>query len=554
MALITPQSTIYLIKGVPWQNNYVHTRLFSSAAEQQSYFMGKQNIAMENATYARITGRDFIAWNGNADNLDGYNYLAIKNIGFTDKWFYAFVSYVEYLNTETARVYFEIDVMQTFMFDYTLQECMIERSHVGVQSTSNLWVAQEKVDYGTEYETIASVGYDVITASNSLLLITSTIDLTKDFGDFINPNLTGAMGCYVDELPSGCDYYVVGGDYGDNIDAVFTALQDFPWISKGIIGLTVLPTQMLNSATISTVHMGDGSTIIGKLNGNTANSRKVAEVGVFEPFAQREPDFVKFYGFPYSYIEVTCFNGSVLVVAPQYTKNNKVTIWCDSVISSSPEMKYYFSDYLNDGYDRSITLADFPEMPVQDSNYMMVRRRREAIVSGIGQKVDNAGANILSRAVELWDKYIGSSREGMGANTVYIGESGADIANNILNTINPEVGAPTVQNQAGGTTFNYVHGKMGVTVKWKMIGAAYRNMIRDYWKRFGYEINLLKTPNLTSMSRYNYIKTKGCTITGNIDSIYYQAINQIYNAGITFWHDDNIGNYSNNIPLSSAYN
>lgn len=558
MPLITEKTVLHLLTGIPLHKNAAHTLDFASVAAQTQFFLGHVFDTMTNCTYQRIVSRGYVLWDTYADAVDNLDYLMFNNGDFNGKWYYAFVDAVEYVNTETCRIHFTIDVMQTFMFDYSLKQCLIKRSHVGVQGTDNLWIAPETLDLGAEYETIASIGYDVITASNSYLLLTSTVDLTQDFGSFASPNLYGAQGTYVDELPSGCDYYVVGGEYGDNIDAVFTALSSFPWISKGIIGLTVLPKQMLNRENIATVQMGDGSTIIGKLNGNYPNSRTVASVGVFDPFVQREPDFVKFYGFPYGFIEVTCYNGTTLKVYPQYTRNGKLTVKCDTLITSAPEMKYYFSDYMNDLYDRSITLADFPQMPVQDSSYMLVRRRREEIAGQIGGALDTLGSYTSSGVRDAIQR-VGAGKFGDGlkpaydVNPVYIGNTVADWYNAIANVLHPQVDAPSLATQAGGTPFNYAHGHMGVTIKWKMITKPHRDIIRDFWTAYGYAVNRLYVPDTKSMSRYNFIQTGGCIIQGDIDAVYTGQIMDIYNTGITFWHDADIGNYAGNQPLRKAY-
>lgn len=558
--VITPQSEVHMLSGVPLTPDYQHTMSFATPAAQESFFSShRTGTSMTATTYTRVEGRDYVSMRGIADSMVNCNYMMFRNQPMSGKWYYAFVRSVEYINTEMTKVWFELDVMQSYQFDYTLKECFIERSHVGTQSTSDLWVAPESLEMGKEYETISSIGFDSVTASNSYLLLTSTVDLTQPFGDVIDPKISGAEGCLVDNLPSGCDYYVIGGEYGENIEQVFTALQAFPWISKGIIGLTVLPKQMLNNATINTVRMGDGSTVIGRLSNNFPSSRKVADVGVFDPFAQREPEFVKFYGFPYSYIEVTCFNGSILKVYPQYTKGGKLTIRCDTVISSAPEMKYYFSDYLGDMYDRSITLADFPEMPVQDSSYLMVNNRRQAVADGVGELATRAYNNFERASDGLLGAMAGTVQPITDVINRYVPQKFklmdgmSDVAMTLMNVVNPDVGCPTLANQRGGSTFNYAQGKMGVWVKWKMIGKPYRDMIRDFWNRYGYQVNRIKVPATDTMSRFNYIKTKGCLIDGQIDSTHYDQIVSIYNNGVTIWHDADIGNYKGNVALKAAY-
>ena len=50
-----------------------------------------------------------------------------QNTSFGIKWFYAFITNVEYINNETSEITIEIDVMQTWHFDYTVNQCFVER-------------------------------------------------------------------------------------------------------------------------------------------------------------------------------------------------------------------------------------------------------------------------------------------------------------------------------------------------------------------------------------------------------------------------------------------
>lgn len=49
-----------------------------------------------------------------AEDLYDCNYLAFQNTSFGSKWFYAFITSVEYVNNITSEITFEIDVLQTY--------------------------------------------------------------------------------------------------------------------------------------------------------------------------------------------------------------------------------------------------------------------------------------------------------------------------------------------------------------------------------------------------------------------------------------------------------
>ena len=61
--------------------------------------------------------------------------------------------------------------------------------------------------------------------------------------------------------------------------------------------------------------------------------------------------------------------------------------------------------------------------------------------------------------------------------------------------------------------------------------------IDKYFDMYGYTINELKAINITSRSNWNYIKTQGANLLGDIPQMDLQAIKEMFNSGITFWHN-----------------
>lgn len=124
---IAPSSIIQILHNVPLDNTYKDTLYFATEAAQSAYFISKSKIAFTNYTYIRKERR--INVEATADTLFDCNYLMWKNPGFGKKWFYAFIVDVEYLANNTATITFEVDEMQTWYFDYTIQNSFVEREH-----------------------------------------------------------------------------------------------------------------------------------------------------------------------------------------------------------------------------------------------------------------------------------------------------------------------------------------------------------------------------------------------------------------------------------------
>lgn len=61
--------------------------------------------------------------------------------------------------------------------------------------------------------------------------------------------------------------------------------------------------------------------------------------------------------------------------------------------------------------------------------------------------------------------------------------------------------------------------------------------IDKYFDMYGYTINELKNINIITRSNWNYIKTQGANLLGDIPQFDLQAIKEMFDNGITFWHD-----------------
>lgn len=128
MAYIAPDGVIWILQNCPLDNTYEHTIYFATAAGQQAYFLTLRKHSLTTQSYSRV-GRSRLRVEVPYENLYDCNYVMFKNQSYENKWFYAFITEIQYINNSLVEVEFEVDVMQTFMFDYQLQPCFVEREH-----------------------------------------------------------------------------------------------------------------------------------------------------------------------------------------------------------------------------------------------------------------------------------------------------------------------------------------------------------------------------------------------------------------------------------------
>ena len=169
-----PSGYIHLLENVPLNASYEHTIDFKDKDEQFSYFANFVETTLDKFTYVRKE-REYIVVELPLERLDNVNYMLFRS-ATGERLYYAFVTNKVYVSPNTSQIFYSIDVMQTYQFDYEWRESYIKQAHV------DRWTAEHKpiyskteegLDYGTEYA--VESGYK-LQESNSLkwALVTTT--------------------------------------------------------------------------------------------------------------------------------------------------------------------------------------------------------------------------------------------------------------------------------------------------------------------------------------------------------------------------------------------
>ena len=93
---IEPNSKIILCNNVPLDNTYQHTIYFANANAQTNYFLSKAKATLQEQTYQRVI-KGKMRVQRTADSIYDCNYLMFQNTTYGSKWFYAFITGIEYI-------------------------------------------------------------------------------------------------------------------------------------------------------------------------------------------------------------------------------------------------------------------------------------------------------------------------------------------------------------------------------------------------------------------------------------------------------------------------
>ena len=497
---INPNSTIKILRSVPLDITYEHTIYFSSASAQSNYFSGLTKYTFEAQSYQRVK-RGYIRIATNSENLYDCNYLMFQNSAFGSKWFYAFIKSVEYVNNGVSEIEFEIDVMQTWFFNYTLKECFVEREHSATDKVGDN-IIPEKIETG-EY-----LCYTPINAGLHEKLgyvVDATID--EQYRDI----LAYVYGMFDTEIVSGINMinfgtdtsklreFLRGGPTGnsDNMTAV----------RNGVVNIRIAPETERSYVSY------------GSPNFNVRNKKLLT--------------------YPFCFCYVTNYSGNSAVLPFEFFTNNSANFYlCTDMSAGSPAIlipaNYKGIPFNN---DEKLTINSFPSVAWSSSYYDYWLS--QTMTTKVPNMVTNIVGGFATGALATGGNPIGAA---VGAGI----SAGTSVASLMAESNWADKQPPQAKGTNNGI-IDYWNGTIDFCIMTKAITPELRRCIDDYFDKFGYATHRVKIPNRNVRPNWCYTKTVGCTITGSIPCDDMKKICSIYDKGITFWKNGaNVGNYSLN--------
>ena len=538
---VTPDTEIRLIKcNLDLDdNNQIN---FANATEQYNYFNGLTHLTVTSASYQRKD--NYIRYPAHIDSIIQYNYCMYKNTHYNaTKWFYAYITRMEYENDNCTRVYIKTDVWQTWQFDLTFKKSFVEREHTNDDTVGNNTVP-ENLETG-EY-IINSVSSLMGEAQYYPVVSTAPLKHAQNITEEFNRPTSTAY----NDVFGGSDFYVF-----DSTSDAYKFLQyvDVNGQNDAINCIFMIPKLLFNKLTkTSYTFAGHGSAgqeayipsfnyyvITAVTITNLVNQHSITAQQSLNGYTPRNK---KLLTYPYNFLEV-CNNsgGSVIYKYEQFVNNtpkfnvdgavcpgcsihlypvnyNKIS---DTTLNQTG-IKYAWQDGLNAGkYPIGSWNCDsYTNWLTQNSinNELGIRSSMLTLATGVGAIATGVGAGVGI---------------GMVAGGIFgIANSVAEIYKHSLSP-----------NEASGNTnvgdCTYAHRNLLFAFNKKSIKAEFARIIDDFWDMYGYKVNRLKIPNFTSRTNWNYVKLINPNIEGYIPQEDLQEIKRLFSNGITIWHKTN---------------
>lgn len=662
MAVITPNSEVRLIKNVPFSNNYRNVILFNSKSEQEAYFKSLPSIVKDDFKYQRNNGT--IMYPASKDEVLQYNYLMYKNTSFGNRYFYAFITNVTYVNPNTCAIAFELDVFQTWYLDTTWQPTYIERQHCKRWNSDGSPVINtvpESLEYGTEYVIKGRRRlYDMGAKAQIKWLV---IGLALDEYDFTHlppegvpvpitlktqlglgiPNQLQYMVFPINEFGATDNNWLLDNQQVMPIASVLWYLRNCNNFAGKVATMYVTDFLPVRYSVPSTVG-GDLQIKTGSVKqielveilcqwGSSSDGSAGYKIEKFPFIVNSETDDErgqiwkhtitdkyqslkngitesKLLMYPYSYNLLTDLQGNSFVIKNEYVDGANINLAIRSALDISNKVAYTISNYLGGSImenelllDNGIINANDNRMTIIDdytSAYIQGNMNQinqgilathqqsslqntiaqnnantrsdvtalqgassvtQSIIGGVGSilgsspksamgNTANAVTGVINSTIQAGTNYATTQMENnnMIENTRARGELANQqaIAGANAKIQDTRMVADNVNLQGGNAQFNYGYENMNCKIIAKQITPEYVAILQNYFQRYGYAYHRVETPNVKSRKSWNYIQTVGANLIGNIPQMYIEALEGLFDSGITIWHSTNVGNYNLN--------
>lgn len=601
MAYIQPNTNIYLIRGCELDADYNHTFWFENQTQQIAYFQSLvkpselgTSFVLSNYTYQRVN-KNTIRVGILADKLYDCNYMMFQNTNYGNKWFYAFIREVNYINDNATEIVYSIDVMQTWMWDYKLGNSFVEREHANHDDIGDNLI-EENIGGGTQ---IVQERTEKVFNETTLVVLYIpnehylTYDPTKPIDQrWVEHAISVANKDQKGTIFDGV--YSVG--YYASVDMEVSTATEITETTRNINNLIAKIIDIQGTIVTITQYPKD---LWENNKPNPSTPPTVITKTVTQPSAFNNathtysytPKNKKMYTAPYQQLIVSNNNGQTAIYNWEYFSGSSSGRKTGSFLIDSrtiPSIECECVPYEYRGvlpravgeialdYDSALVLNDFPTPPWSTDSFSewWSVNKTAFTLNAVTSAIQLAGGLIASGVAISAVANAGMAAGGLTASqqasqtaakaaSVSSGISGtSSIVGNSIGSYFTAINTPDqFKGQLGANYLRVSQNRLGFTFYSMGITSENAEIVDKYFTMYGYATKLVKQPNRHVRKRFTYTKTIGCIVHANtnkgLPSDVEQTISSIYDKGITFWVNkpndptfvNEIGDYTSPNPI-----
>lgn len=568
--MYTPNSEVRFLH-IPIEMDMKNQLTFNNKEEQAKYFASHEVARYEKVNYIRKNS--IIRLNKNVDDCYNFNYVMYRNTDYTNKWFYAFVTNVEFITRGNTAVQIATDPWQTWQFDVKYYQSFVKREMCNVSDDyPGFNLIPEGLETG-EYKISGTAEFDNLEPVWVIAYLGNTW------------NSSGS------EIPIGDGGYIANGIAQsvtfiicttlDAYNSVIGQLQTDENRSQYILSCFSVPRLAVQDYLNSSTAILSIDNAYVYIQGNTYNQAPVQKTLVSLPNNLDEyiPINQKLRTYPYIYIGFNPVNGQSKIYRYENFTNNTPVFNLISEVNPNPSIYFIPQNYrgangnsMSDiasvsGYPTLSSRNDYfnswlaTSMPTMKNNLAQTQSSYNVNRLGTGIQGALSGASTIGNMVNSSQKENTTGMDMANAVTGLVSNS-LSAAQNIVNQdINYEYHVKGMLAQietqqmlpdnanlssSNATLIGYNLFDKNIFSRYT-IKAQFAKRIDKYFNMYGYETDELKIPNLNNRPNWNYVQTIGINITAPIPQLDLLQIKAMFNDGVTLWHNPNtFGDYSQN--------
>lgn len=556
---VTPHTQVYLLK-CPLEADQLNQLSFSNATAQYNYFNSLPKVELFNFTYQRKD--NVIRVPEHIDSIMNYNYVMYRNDNYSNKWFYAFITGMEYSSDHMTYVSIKTDVWQTWQFNIVWKPSFVEREHVS-NDTVGLHTVPEPLEYG---HYICNSKEDVPYAGTNdgsvvVLFQVSTTDVTIDGNAGAFPSSTYGMH---NGIPQGCSVFGIELRM-NNTGRIKATCGIYDSAGKGdaIVSISLVPKACCNWSTkAGTGYLSGESYLVPADTTSTTKLGTVANLSAGSTIDGYTPKNKKLLTSPYNYLYVSNNAGADVTYRYEDFTNNTPSFELMGALDQGGSLYLIPSNSRvsgEDGYNEGVPASKLPNISwtsdyylnwkAQNGKSIAIQTALDGINFASGMIGGMAGGAINSPAItsKMKAKSVAKANARTASEMESAGGgmfgSAMNLAGSIASTAQQIREAKMTPAQAMGNNnagdFALSHGETKYTFRRMSIKSEYARIIDTYFSQFGYKVNTLKVPNITGRRNWNYVQTIGANIEGEIPQADIEELKAIFNTGVTIWHNPN---------------
>lgn len=557
--------------------NFIH---FKTDKERDDFFTGRYNMKVYEPArrFNFVKDRLELRTRLTTPETYGLNYLRFRSMFDNDRWYYARVMNVRYINNGVTALDLVLDVITTFMQgDFTkdlglvqVQRMSLAKNHI-YKWRKWLMTNNDVLSFPKSYTRQFIEAW-----KNYFVVFTTSVSLLDDFGTEDDPKLKTSVGQTYDGIVSPVDLYCCKSQ--DDFTSLMKYLKDYPWISQNINNVAIIPSEVVDEKDLVKVRDAKQDGI------NSANIYQFKNKGKTRSFIMNnitlpKENFDEYFNFDdsipfwalrqeYANIELNAWNGQQVTLAPIFLPDYGLRMIAQSTFGYHNEIRCFPDQYKDDGensinglyrgtyINQGITFDVFDDIPVLVDNYKLGKAQtahQRALNND--RQISSRISDVLNPNKSLQDRFFNA----VSLTTSLAGGGVLGVAKNALGQFTSEweyyrdqnakfadmaISAPSVGSQNNSQSFNMSKGIFGVTVRFASIGAENMERVLTYYNTFGFDFSgqLLYLEKPDTLPMLNYYQFAGNWVLPGVPPQFMEQLKVQCQNGIKLWKNNGTDN------------